>query len=500
MATILSSLKNFWTRSPLAVIMLIAVFFRLTAAIFAKGYGMHDDHFGVIDLAQRWLDGADRPFGKGQDWISVIYPGFHYVLFALMQKIGVFDPQAKMYVVRFLHALYSLLTVYFGYKTVALVADEKKARFAGILLAVLWVFPFMSVRNLIEFVCIPPMVMGVYFLFKDPVRKNAGLLALSGALFGLAFALRFQTLAIAGTVFLVLIITREIRAALAYGAGLVVSAFVLLGLPDWIGYGVPFISFWNYFFYNSSAAYAYTTGPFYQYLGLIAGVLIPPTSLLLLFGFGRTWKKLALLFWPTLAFFALHSFFPNKQERFILPIMPFVVMLSVIGWQEFSERSRRFAPDTKLMRGMWAWFWVVNCVLLLLATFTYSKKSRVEALTYLSHKPDVHAALFETTDAGAPLMPLFYLGRNRIPLYYLTSSDSIGSLEAQIAAQGRKMPDRVVFLTKNNLEKRISRRSAMLPNLTYEATITPSIADQLLYFLNPKHNVNQTSLIYKVGK
>jgi hypothetical protein len=97
-------------------------------------------------------------------------------------------------------------------------------------------------------------------------------------------------------------------------------------------------------------------------------------------------------------------------------------------------------------------------------------------------------------------MPLFYLGRNQIPLYYLASSDSIGSLEAQIAAKGGIMPDRVVFLTKNDLEKRISRLNAILPSLTYEATITPSIADQLLYFLNPKHNVNQTSVIYKVEK
>ena len=480
--------------------MLIALFFRVIAAIAAKGYGMHDDHFGVIDLAQRWVDGARPIFDKGQGWLGLLYPGFHYVLFVALQKMGIADPQAKMYVVRFLHALYSLLSVWFGYKTVVIVADEKKARLAGLLLAVLWPFPFMSVRNLVEFVCVPPMMIGAYFLFKDPGRKRTGLLVLSGVFFGLAFALRFQTLSIAGTICLVLLVTKEFRATIVFGAGFAVSAFCLQGLSDWIGFGTPFISFWNYFLYNSSSAYAYATGPVYQYLGLIIGVLIPPASLLLLFGFGRTWKKHALLFWPVLAFFILHSLFPNKQERFILPILPFVVMLSVIGWEEFSARSRRFAPSTKLVQGLWMWFWVVNTLLLVLATITYSKKSRVETLSYLSHKPDLRAILIETTDAAPPMMPLFYLGKKQVPVYCFTPTVPLDSLKSQIAASGGALPNRVVFLTKNNLENRIKRLEPLLPGLTYEATITPSIADQLLYFLNPKHNVNQTSLIYKVGK
>jgi hypothetical protein len=488
-----------WRKSPLPLIMFLALLFRLFAVVFAKGYGMHDDHFGVIDIAQRWLDGTEHPYSKGQGWLSPLYPWLHYLLFGLLQKLGMFDPQAKMYVVRFFHALYSMLTVYFGYKTVLLVSDENKAKLAGLLLAVLWPFPFMSVRNLVEFACVPPLVIGTYLLVRNPARKHIWAPALSGACFGLAFAIRFQTLSMAVMIILVLLVIMKIRVAAAFIAGLFVSAFCFLGIPDWAGYGIPFISFWNYFFYNQSAAYAYTTGPVYQYLGLIAGVLIPPMSLLLLFGFGRTWKKYALLFWPALAFFVLHSFFPNKQERFILPILPFIIMGCVIGWQEFAERSRFCISRKPLLRGLWIWFWVVNSLLLLLATFTYSKKSRVETLSFLSHEAGLRAVLIETTDATAPQMPLFYLGRNQVPLYYVTATADTDSLRAQIESRGGITPNRVVFLTKNNLDKRVKRLEPLLPALIYEATVSPSIADALLYFLNPKHNVNQTSVIYRAG-
>ena len=37
--------------------MLAAVIARAVAVIFAKGYGMSDDHFEVLEIAANWLDG-----------------------------------------------------------------------------------------------------------------------------------------------------------------------------------------------------------------------------------------------------------------------------------------------------------------------------------------------------------------------------------------------------------------------------------------------------------
>jgi hypothetical protein len=477
--------------------MIVAVVFRTFAVIFAKGYGMHDDHFCVIDIAQRWVDGSRDWLGSGTHWRSLVYPGLHYMLFEALQKFGITDPQAKMYVVRFLHGLFSLLTVLYGYKLMRLISDEKTARLTGLLLALLWPMPFMSVRNLQEFVCIPPMMMAVYYLYQGNSRKNIRYALVAGALFGLAFAVRFQTLSIAGTVGLVLLVTKQFRSVFIYGAGFLLSAFCFQGVTDWIGRGIPFKSFWDYVVYNSGAGEAYTTGPFYVYIGLIIGVLIPPMSLLLLFGFFRTWKKQALIFWPTLVFFVLHSAFPNKQERFILPVLPFITMLSVLGWQEYSKRSAYWNRHKKILRGFWTWFWVFNTLLLLLATFTYSKKSRVETLSYLSKQPDVTGVIVETTDASTPMMPLFYLNKN-VPLYSMPVNKPLDSLKMEIGAS--PLPDCVIFLTAERLDSRVKRMEQIIPGLVFDRKIVPSIADQLLFFLNPKHNVNQTSYIYRTER
>jgi Alg9-like mannosyltransferase family len=489
-------IRSFWETNPLAFVMIVAVVFRTFAVIFAKGYGMHDDHFCVIDIAQRWVNGSHEWLGSGAHWRSLVYPGLHYLLFEALQKLGIFDPQAKMFVVRFLHGLFSLVTVFYGYKVMRLISDEKTARLTGLLLAILWPMPFMSVRNLQEFVCIPPMMMAFYYLYLDNSRKNFWHAFAAGALFGLAFAVRFQTLSIAGTVGIVLLVTRRFRPAFLYGAGYMLSAFCVQGISDWVGRGIPFKSFWDYVVYNSGAGDAYTTGPFYTYIGLIIGVLIPPMSLLLLFGFFRTWKEQALIFWPTLVFFVLHSAFPNKQERFILPVIPFITMLSVLGWREFAEQSKFWKEKRKLLNGLWVWFWVFNSLLLLLTTFTYSKKSRVETLSYLSRQSGVTGVVVETTDASAPMMPLFYLNRN-VPLYAMPMNKLLDSLKMEIGSNPQ--PNRVIFLTAERLDLRVRRMEQITPGLVFDKKIVPSIADQLLYFLNPKHNVNQTSFVYRTS-
>jgi len=496
MNPIFEKIKKYWDAHPLACVMILAIMFRTFAVIFAKGFGMHDDHFCVIEIAQKWVNGSHEWLDNGVHGRSLVYPGLHYLLFVFLQKIGIMDPQMKMYVVRFFHAIFSLATVFFGYKTVRLIANEKSAALAGLLLAILWPMPFMSVRNLIEFVCIPPMIVGYYLLYRDASRKNAAYLFGAGVLFALAFIFRFQTLSIAGTIGIVLLIAKEYKAVLWYCIGFLVTACCLQGSTDWIWHGAPFRSFWYYVStYSGTDNGAYPSGPVIMYLGLIIGVLIPPTSLLLLYGFGRTWKKYALIFWPTLVFFVIHSIIPNKQERFILPILPAIVMLSVIGWEEYMTGSAFWQLRKKMLSGLWKWFFIVNGLLLLLTTFTYSKKSRVETLSFLYNDPGVSGVLVESRDDFSLMMPLFYLGDKKMPLYYSNTTKPVDSLRSEISRG--VTPNRVIFISAKNLDERKKKIESVTSELIYEKTVSPSIADQLLYFLNPKHNINQTSYIYR---
>ncbi|MBL7899477.1 MAG: hypothetical protein JNJ99_13140, partial [Crocinitomicaceae bacterium] len=40
-------------------ILIAALVIRIIAAIFSQGYGMHDDHFLVIEASSSWVDGYD---------------------------------------------------------------------------------------------------------------------------------------------------------------------------------------------------------------------------------------------------------------------------------------------------------------------------------------------------------------------------------------------------------------------------------------------------------
>ena len=111
------------------------------------------------------------------------------------------------------------------------------------------------------------------------------------------------------------------------------------GGSDWLGYGRPFSSVISYLAFNSDPANIaqFPRGPWHQYLGTLAGLLIPPASLLLLVGFFRTARSAPRVFWPTLAFLVLHSLYPGKQERFLLPVLPLVLLLGALGAESLAE-------------------------------------------------------------------------------------------------------------------------------------------------------------------
>ena len=149
--------------------------FRLLAAVFSTGYAMHDDHFNVIEVAQSWADGQnvggwlpDKVTGLSTEVChSLFYPGIHYLLFCFFNFVGLHDPQLKMLLVRVLHALYSLLVIYYAYKITEKLSNTTNAKYAALLLGLLWFMPNLSVRNLVEMVCIPPLLAGYWLLLKE---------------------------------------------------------------------------------------------------------------------------------------------------------------------------------------------------------------------------------------------------------------------------------------------------------------------------------------------
>lgn len=518
-----NNIYRLWNEKPLRLIMIIALLLRLISVLFSRGYEMHDDHFLIIEAPQSWLDGGD--YNNWLPWNqeipeptghSFFYTGFHFLFFYLLRLIGISDPQFKMFLVRLIHALFSLLVVSVGYRITEKLSDRNTARFAGLILAVYWFMPFFSVRNLVEMVCIPFLMTGLWMILNSHTKKNLfAWLLLAGLIAGMAFSVRYQTsVFLAGTA-LALLLMKEIKSAIAFALGVALSILIFQGIPDLIIWGYPFAEFIAYLTYNVTHKYDYITGDWYNYLVVLAGMLIPPFSFLLFWGFLRTWKRHLLIFLPAILFLIFHSVYPNKQERFIFPIIPFIIILGSIGWIEFYNKSGFWQKNKKLYKVIIILFWILNIPLLALYTPSYGKKARVESMTYLSDFKNISFMLIEDSNRGsATMLPRYYL--NQWPSFYVYDKPlddhsncnnltfqgrqliDIHALHCLKQISNDSLPDFVIFIDKINLGKRVEKIGKYLPGLEYLIEIEPGFRDELMFSLNPV-NYNVPVYIYKTA-
>jgi 4-amino-4-deoxy-L-arabinose transferase-like glycosyltransferase len=497
------TIKTYWNEKSLSLILFVAIFLRLAAVIFSKGFGWHDDHFLVIEASQSWVDGTDY-----NHWLPVngnatpsghsfFYVGIHYIIFSFLKWIGMTDPQSKMYVIRFLHALLSLVIIVLGYRITEKLSDRNTAKFAGLLLAAYWFMPFLSVRNLVEFVSIPFLMVASWLIIKnDNKEKLFRVFTVAGIFCGMAMCIRFQSVIFVAGLGAALLLQKKWKELiyLTFGSSLFFGLFQ--GINDYLIWKRPFAEFSEYVRYNIENAHTYLTNTWYSYITVILGLLLPPLSIFLLFGFFKTWKKHLILFLPSFLFLLFHSWFPNKQERFILTIVPFIIILGAIGWNEFVNNSDFWQKRKRLLTACYIFSVSLNCFLLPFITTMYSKQSRVESMVYLSNDDSIHSLAFEDTNhSGTKLAPRFYLKK----WIYIWEISGERRVEKFVDECKNDPPEYILFFEEKNLEQRVAKLKSYFPALHYETTVGQNFIDALLHRMNPNNNVNQVVFIYKVN-
>lgn len=501
----LQKISAYYQEFPFRFVLIAGAIIRLVAVLFSKGYGMHDDHFLIIEAAQSWVDGFDYNNWLPQNSVegkptghSFFYVGLHYILFRLTDLIGWIDPQSKMFLVRLIHAAYSILIVSLGYKITEHISNEKMAAKVGLLLALLWFFPILSVRNLVELVCIPPLMYATWILMKSKDDFSIKTFLLAGFVCGFAVAIRIQSVLFVGGIGLVLLIWRQWTGAVVFGLSAFFAIF-LSQVTDLFTWGYVFAEYREYIEYNILHSESYFTQPWYNYILLIFGVLIPPISLFLIFGYMRSWKKQLILFLPAFIFVVFHSYFPNKQERFILPAIPFIIILGITGWNEFVNRSAFWKNKMNWINGSWKFFWGLNTLLLLIFSVTYSKRSRVEAMNYLYEQSDFRGMIVERSHRDdCYLMPRYYLNNWDAPIYCINESYTDDSLPEIVDKwQQKSKANYLLIVEEKDLAKRKERILQHIPQATLATIVDPSFMDKVLHWLNP-YNQNERVYIYKI--
>ena len=79
-----------------------------------------------------------------------------------LQRLGFVDPAGQMLLLRLLHGLFSLLIVALGFRIAEKLGGERPARWTGWALAAFGLFPLLGVRQLVEMVCIPPLMWSAW--------------------------------------------------------------------------------------------------------------------------------------------------------------------------------------------------------------------------------------------------------------------------------------------------------------------------------------------------
>ncbi len=499
----LAGLRTWMAERPLAALTCIALLPRLLAAFFSGGYFAHDDHFLVIEAAASWAAGFDYnywlPWNQGEDprpsGHSFFYVGLHYVLFSALKFLGLQDPKAQMVVVRLLHALWSLIVVRTGYRIALHLSDATSAWRTGLFLALFYFMPFLAVRNLVETACIPLLMLGTWQLIRRVDEHTLRQAFVAGLFIGLAMNVRFQTIFFAAGIGLALLLTRQWKGALAYTGGSLLTLLLIQGGIDLFLWGRPFAELAEYIGYNMLHTTTYFDQPWYNYLLLLAGIFIPPFSFAIIFGFFR--RSTPLVAWlPVLVFLAIHSYFPNKQERFLLPIVPLFIVLGHVGWEQWRRSSKWWHRRQGLWLGVMRFTWALNTVLLVVLCVSYSKRGRVEAQYMLRDGPPVKGMVIEDTYEGDPPMPpLFYSGAWEATI--IPWPDAAEDLGVELARyEAYRRPDVVLFIGEEDLEERMARVEKEVGPFVVVGRAEPGLVDRVVHWLNPI-NRNETITVVR---
>ncbi len=483
---IIQKLKTYARQHPFRFVLISAIVVRVIAVFFAKGFMASDDYFVYIHIPWEWFRGIPSWFNMDHaSGFSIIYPGLNWLLMVVLNFVGLTNPDLVMYINRAIHASWSLVGVALAFITTNYLTEKKETAFiAGMLAALFSFLPYGSVRNLPEMVCVPLVLLYLYNAEKANRIEMFKYAFLSGLSIGAAFLFRYHTLLFAVGAGLVFLFNRKWRLFGAFVIGVSIP-MLLQGVVDLIAYGKFFGAPLQYFFYNIEHSTEYVVGPWHRYLTLLLGMLIPPFSILFIAAVFGAYKKAPITLIGTLTFVIIHSIYPAKQERFIIPAIIPLIVLGVIGLSNWmsSERAIRFRTTVKWL---WVWFWSFNAILLILFLFHYGKRGQIEAFNELYRRGDLRMLVIDRT-AKFNWFPIYYLGLGEDRCYWITNESDWEALTSVVNDTVRS--PNYAFI---NVPKDINEHIKRIYESGYKAEIIgnygPAPLEWILAKANPRFN------------
>jgi hypothetical protein len=317
------------------LVIVAGITLRILAGTQSLGFANPDEHQQYLEAAQGIVHGYCVTYWEYERGIRhYLYPGLLAGAIFLFELCGLSDPVLQAIAIRTLLGVFVLLSI------VPVAHDWlRRGRLpAALCLITMAAFSpdmiFIGARTLSETAMIVPLMLGLYFFERRP--------AVAGALFGVMFAIRFQSaILIAGFALVSAFDAWKANAKGAWrstvklAAGLAIS-LLCMGLIDKLTWGAWFQSPVEYFQANilEGIASHFSPGPWHRYLHWIwHGFLQASPLLFALLAVGMAGNR--RLAFVVLLFLLVHMLISNKQSRFLWPALPLALVLMAEGFETF---------------------------------------------------------------------------------------------------------------------------------------------------------------------
>ncbi len=346
----------------------VGIVLRLLASCLSQGFVHPDEHQQYLEVAQGIVYGPHVSWWEYKRGTRhYFYPGCLALLLYSLDLIGVRDPLYQATTIRILLSIAILVSI-------AILAHDwtRRGRPTGALclLALAALSPdiiYMSIRTLSESAATIPLILSIYFLNRNQL--------LTGLLLGIMFAIRFQMAFFIPGFFLLSLsddwpARQDWKRSICHLATGLSISLVVAGLLDKIMWGQWFHSPLANFQANiiEGIAARFGVAPWHQYLDWGMPMLAEAVPFfgfsLIALGMTREWR-MAL---AGLIFLVGHSAIARKDQRFLWPLAPVVLIVFAggfeIAYSWLPKRSERVLfvsiLSCSLFSGSWFRFYELN--------------------------------------------------------------------------------------------------------------------------------------------
>jgi phosphatidylinositol glycan class B len=309
----------------------VALVVRVIAYVLFHGIVSPDEVFQYVEPAHRIVFGTGLiPWEYQLGVRSWLFPGFMVGVLEVARIFGD-GPVAQNAVVAMVMASLSLLPVACGYFWGLRAAGLSGGLLAGGLNAVWSDAVLFSIHPLLDGVGAVCLVCSVYLADRADRTSSKRDFMLAGMVLGLTVALRVQLLPAAGVTAL-LYCRWALRQRWWPILGGMAGILLAQGVLDAVTLGLPFQSFWYYFWVNqvSGVASFFGASSWYDYLVALRwnwSLALPALAVCAAVGAWRQPRLLAI----SAAIILVFSCIPHKEERFIYPAIPLMLTVAGIG-------------------------------------------------------------------------------------------------------------------------------------------------------------------------